>query len=82
MGAISDAEVTYIRQGFEDGIRNDGRSPLQHRPISLVTGVLQQSSGSARCQLGSTEVLVSVKVGLLWYLAPCCCKDRKLNLDA
>ena len=62
MGLISQSEAEYIFQGLEKGIRNDGRLPTQYRPISLETGVLQQSSGSARCQLGFTEVLVSVKV--------------------
>ena len=62
MGLISQSEAEYIFRGLEKGIRNDGRLPLQYRPISLEIGVLQQSSGSARCQLGFTEVLVSVKV--------------------
>ena len=62
MGLISQSESEYIAQGFEKGIRNDGRLPLQYRPIGIEIGVLQQSSGSARCRLGYTEVLVSVKV--------------------
>ena len=62
MGLISQSEADFIFQGLSKGIRNDGRLPLQYRPIGLETGVLQQSSGSARCQLGFTEVLVSVKV--------------------
>lgn len=62
MGLISQTEAEFILQGFQIGIRNDGRLPLEHRPISLQTGILQQSGGSARCQIGLTDVMVSVKV--------------------
>lgn len=62
MGLISQSEADHVRRGFENAIRNDGRLPLQFRSVILDTGILQQSSGSARCLLGSTEVLVSVKV--------------------
>jgi len=61
MGIISQAEREYISHGMSSGHRNDGRSPHQFRPLELDTGVLQQSSGSARCQIGSTSVLVSVR---------------------
>lgn len=69
MGLISRSEAEHISQGLEKGIRNDGRLPLQYRPINLEIGVLQQSSGSAKCQLGFTEVLVSVKVSYTGSLA-------------
>lgn len=61
MGLISQAEREYIHHCLASGHRNDGRSPLQFRPLELETGVLQQSSGSASCQMGSTKVLVAVK---------------------
>lgn len=62
MVLISQGEIDFIAHGLENGIRNDGRSPLAFRSLKLESGVLQQSSGSARCVLGRTEVLVAVKV--------------------
>lgn len=55
----------YTVQGFQDDLREDGRSCRDVRPIKLALGVLQQCSGSARCSLGNTDVLVGVKVGHL-----------------
>lgn len=54
----------YIVQGFQDNLREDGRSCREFRPITLSVGGLQQCSGSARCSIGNTQVLVGVKVTL------------------
>ncbi len=55
-------EKKFIRDGFKAGIRSDGRACSDSRPVSLSLGDLQQCSGSARCALGSTNVIVGVKV--------------------
>lgn len=51
----------YVVHGFQEDLRQDGRSCKDMRPIRIVTGMLQQCSGSARCSLGNTEVLIGVK---------------------
>lgn len=59
---LSPAERDYITQGVESDCRADGRSCLDYRHFVLETGVLSQTSGSARCRLGDSDVLVGVKV--------------------
>ena len=58
----SKAEREYIQRGFEAGLRNDGRDCHDWRPLEVALAQLPQASGSARCRVGGTEVLVSVKV--------------------
>lgn len=55
---------SYIVQGFQDDLREDGRSCRELRPVTLSVSGLQQCSGSARCSIGSTQVLVGIKVML------------------
>ena len=57
----SKAETVYIKHGFEAGLRNDGRGCEDWRPIEVAVAQLPQASGSARCRIGGTEVLVAVK---------------------
>lgn len=54
----------YIREGFVQDVRSDGRNTEELRSIVLETGQLVQASGSARLRLGFTDVLVAVKVEL------------------
>ena len=61
---LSKGERLHIGEGIRQGIRTDGRSCSEYRPLKLELGVLPQASGSARCQLGATDVLVGVKVSL------------------
>ena len=58
----SKAEREYIQRGFEADLRNDGRGCHDWRPLEVALAQLPQASGSARCRVGGTEVLVSVKV--------------------
>ncbi len=44
------------------GRRVDERSPDEHRPLTIQTGVIQKANGSAIVTLGNTEVLAGVKV--------------------
>ena len=59
---ISAAERAHIVEGIKQGVRTDGRDTTGYRPLRLELGVLPQASGSARCQLGATDVLVGIKV--------------------
>lgn len=59
---VSATEAEYIRRGFEDGLRADGRGCMDFRQIEIDTGMITQATGSARVRLGSTDVLVGVKV--------------------
>ena len=55
---LSAYERAYIVQGISCNVREDGRGCLDMRNIVLETGVLSNTYGSARLQLGETEVLV------------------------
>ncbi len=64
----SQEELVYIREGFQQEVRGDGRNTEELRSIVLETGQLVQASGSARLKLGATDVLVAVKVSVLSLL--------------
>ena len=51
----------YIRNLIENDKRIDGRKLDQHRKVSMGTDVSKNASGSARCKIGNTEVIVGVK---------------------
>jgi len=51
----------YIKSLMEKEKRIDGRKLDEHRKISIETGVSKNASGSARCKIGDTEVIVGVK---------------------
>ncbi|CAO3675600.1 unnamed protein product [Rhizopus microsporus] len=59
---ISPAEKSYIEEGIQQDCRANGRARLEYRHMILETGLLSQASGSARCRLGDSDVLVGVKV--------------------
>lgn len=44
------------------GKRLDERTPEQHRPITIQTGMIQKANGSAIVTLGNTEVIAGVKI--------------------
>ncbi|PVU87157.1 hypothetical protein BB559_006199 [Furculomyces boomerangus] len=62
---ISVSEIDFISKGVEEGFRADGRDNLLYREFSLVTGVVSQTYGSARCRLGNvgkgTDIIVGIK---------------------
>jgi exosome complex component RRP42 len=62
MGLTSEAEQQYISSGIQNNLRNDGRTCYEYRPIEFQLGVIPQASGSARLHIGSTDVVVGVKV--------------------
>ena len=45
-----------------NGKRLDGRALDEHRPLKIQTGIIQKANGSARVNLGNTEVIAGVKV--------------------
>ena len=62
-GMIGVSERECVWGGFRADIRSDGRACDDSRPLRLSVGDLQQCSGSARCTMGSTDVIAGVKVG-------------------
>jgi len=60
--AYSSSEIEFCTQSCQHGIRLDGRACEDFRPFELELGVIAQASGSARLHLGSTDVIVGVKV--------------------
>lgn len=58
----SQGERSFCSQCIAQGLRLDGRGLLDVRPLELELGLIAQASGSARLHLGSTDVIVGVKV--------------------
>ncbi len=44
----------------ENGMRIDGRTAEQHRPVKIEAGVLQNADGSAYVEIGKNKVLAAV----------------------
>jgi len=64
---LSPAELSYLHHqlSITPPIRPDGRSPSQFRPLVAETGILPNTSGSARiCFADGTEAIVGVKAEL------------------
>jgi hypothetical protein len=59
---ISQGEVEWLTSGVSFNCRNDGRGREDFRPLGVQLGVIAQATGSARVQLGETDVIVGVKV--------------------
>ena len=60
--AMSISEIEYCKASVQQGIRLDGRDLQDFRPIEIELGLIAQANGSSRLHLGSTDVLVGVKV--------------------
>jgi exosome complex component RRP41 len=50
-------EMTLVN---EDGVRIDGRTADQHRPVHIEAGVLSNADGSAYLEIGKNKVLAAV----------------------
>jgi exosome complex component RRP42 len=59
---ISEIRKDYIYNLLLKGERADGRSFDQYRNICVETNVIRKAEGSARVKLGSSQVLVGVKM--------------------
>uniref|UniRef100_A0A8R1DJ56 Ribosomal RNA-processing protein 42 n=1 Tax=Caenorhabditis japonica TaxID=281687 RepID=A0A8R1DJ56_CAEJA len=65
---LSDDEKLFLITGAEADVRNDGRGCLDFRQIVLERGVLANTNGSCRVQLGrTTDVLAGIKLELESY---------------
>jgi len=62
--AVDTVKKEYIRKRIiHDGIRPDGRSPADIRPIDIETNLLPSVHGSCLFTRGQTQALVSVTLG-------------------
>lgn len=73
---LSDAEKTFIIHGAQDNLRIDGRGCEDYRHMEIETGVVSNTSGSAKIRLANTEILVGVKAELGAPLPECPDKGR------
>ena len=78
--AISAGEVQWITAGVACNRRNDGRQREDFRPLSVQLGVIAQATGSARVQLGETDVIVGVKVRGMHPARRRCRRRRRCRL--
>ncbi len=54
----------YIKDLISSGKREDGRSLLEYRPISIKSRVIPNAEGSAEVIIGGTKVIVGVKIAI------------------
>ncbi len=59
---ISNLTKKRIKDYLEAGKRFDGRGLLDHRKLTIETGISINAEGSARVRLGKTEVVAGVKM--------------------
>lgn len=59
---IDELKRNKITELLEQGQRIDGRAFDEVRPLTIETGVIPKAEGSARINLGNTEVVTGVKV--------------------
>jgi len=59
---LVDVKRDYIYMLAEAGKRIDGRKFDELRPLSITTGIIAPADGSAKVQLGDTQVIVGVKI--------------------
>ncbi len=61
---ISEINRNFLYHLAEKGKRIDKRAPDEFRPITVEKSVINTAEGSARVHVGSTDVLVGVKISL------------------
>jgi exosome complex component RRP42 len=57
-------EKQRIIAALEEGIRFDGRKPLDYRNIEISLGGVKTAEGFARVKIGETEVLAGIKLSI------------------
>jgi len=62
--AISRVRKTRISQLISKGKRLDGRELIEYREIKIERGVIGTAEGSAKVNIGKTEVTVGIKIGI------------------
>lgn len=61
-GIVPRLKRKKIQEAIASGKRMDGRGPEDYREITVVSNVLEKAEGSAEVHLGSTRVMVGVKI--------------------
>jgi exosome complex component RRP42 len=59
---VADLKRDHIAKLLDKGMRTDGRKFDEMRPLKVETNFIGSAEGSARVRLGSTEVVVGVKL--------------------
>jgi len=59
---VADLKRDHIAKLLDKGMRTDGRKFEEMRPLKVETNFIGSAEGSARVRLGSTEVVVGVKL--------------------
>lgn len=60
--SVSAGEREYVRECVNLGLREDSRQCDEYRTVRVEAGNIPQATGSARIQIGGTDVMVGVKV--------------------
>jgi polyribonucleotide nucleotidyltransferase len=64
--AFKDLQKAFMRKRvIEEGVRMDGRTPTQIRPLSAEVGLIPRAHGSGLFQRGETQVLNVTTLGML-----------------
>jgi exosome complex component RRP42 len=61
---VADIKKDYIASLLEQGKRQDGRAFDEYREIKVEKGVSNKAEGSALVKIGSTQVMVGVKLAI------------------
>ena len=59
---VENLRKLHLKDLISNGIRLDGRTFNESRPLSIETNVIPKANGSAWVKLGNTEVVAGVKV--------------------
>jgi exosome complex component RRP42 len=61
---VEELRRSQLLELLAKGKRLDGRPLLDYRPVSVEVGVIEKAEGSARVNVGNTQVIAGVKVAL------------------
>ncbi|OGS44876.1 MAG: RNA-binding protein [Euryarchaeota archaeon RBG_13_57_23] len=59
---VADLKRDYISKLLAKGVRVDGRKFEEMRPLTIEVDYIKSAEGSARIQLGDTQVVVGIKI--------------------
>lgn len=57
-------QKSHLLACLRKGIRYDGRSLEEYRPVQVEVGIIETAEGSARVKIGDTELLAGVKLAI------------------
>lgn len=55
---------SHMLKALSEGIRFDGRKPLDYRDVLVEYGISKNAEGSARVKIGGTEVFAGIKLSI------------------